>query len=820
MSVTMGRRGPPNLQQNAPQQPRPPRQGPSQVQIDWTANSVRALGWRSKRTEQAAMREDLFKSFKAAEESAFPIGGADALERQKLAPGKEFKAYLAALKRLENEALPRQGQNAQALRQAAQAYLDHANTAYSAKDLQNQNNIAKMAACRNTLADLDAQDRLLDLRDDFVALGDPPWNSTTAMQAASLKATLDIESVPAGQLESLTAGGGAGVNPAFWVNQASNGGSAKSFLFKPELDEGGSIAGFPRGGEAAREAMTGRAADLLAGMTGLNLKMPETHIVDIGADKLPANALQGKQLPVQNPGKIRGSLQSFARTDGELRQQPGGLIDKVSPEACQTIAILDTITLNLDRHAGNLLITGGTTNDPGLVPIDHGLTFPPAAALGQVGDNLGNNKNALLAMPAAHEPFTPKMLANIGKIDPDVLASAMRKERADLNAVHPNTAGALSDEAIDISRRSAMFLKLAAPTLPPAIVQVALGQNAETLLDPTITDQVFAQRAATVIQAALAQKDATTEYFLMTKEQQSKMIDKLAYNGWPQDNIGHLNQKWMMSDLETALKLYKGNVLNPMVVQELTVRIGQGPLQTALQAGQPLNDLARANPPAHAPAVLDAGTQQEFDDYKLQFPNDPANPTQPFDAAKLGALLDEWREIQQLTATVTLQAACTMLSISPQPTNAADALPVLRQAAALTTTAPGLPPDTDDMQAKTLDLDNIASLVALLPGPAQGQWLNEVQQLRLYVQRGPLLNSQDDPRQHGKAEIRTLRADVSDAVGAHVLAELDRLQQDIPQDMMDDLTSQFIEGARIEARTGILFKPMTFVTQMRRNFGI
>ena len=79
-----------------------------------------------------------------------------------------------------------------------------------------------------------------------------------------------------------------------------------------------------------------------------------------------------------------------------------------------------------------------------------------------------------------------------------------------------------------------MFLKLAAPALAPAVVQIALGQNAKTLFEPGISDTEFTKRAQTVIDAVQKNGGAYAEYFLMTSEEKLRMEEALVRNGWPE----------------------------------------------------------------------------------------------------------------------------------------------------------------------------------------------------------------------------------------------------------------------------------------------
>jgi Phosphatidylinositol 3- and 4-kinase len=111
------------------------------------------------------------------------------------------------------------------------------------------------------------------------------------------------------------------------------------------------------------------------------------------------------------------------------------------PKRCQELSILDIVTLHVDRHGGNFLLTGDEAQAD-LVPIDNGLSFP------QTPDDLvrmSTSHNAMLGLPGAHEPFTPEMLKKIAKLDPDALKVALKKEVDVIENVHASAKGMVKD---------------------------------------------------------------------------------------------------------------------------------------------------------------------------------------------------------------------------------------------------------------------------------------------------------------------------------------------------------------------------------------
>ena len=362
----------------------------SPEQIAWNVRIFNKLGWQSKKPAQDKMRDDMKAACLAVDKTVLQPGVgpncAENIGKEKLKPGKEFKAFLIAQTYFEKATPDARAGLADQLRTAAGAYIAHWDT-HSKREKNHAETKRKKAICDQALSDLRKIDMAVDLR----RLGDPPWDSEKAMKAASLKATLDFESIPDAQAEVV---GGAHAYPAFWVNSAKSlaGNNAqqspakKSFLFKP-MAKSSAMPGFPPGGDTAREALAGRMGDMLAGMTGQDFGVPETHVVSVGRDKLPAAAL-GRSSGIaglKDPAApLTGSLQQFAKSSGGARDQPIAELRKVKPEACQKVMVLDMLTLNLDRHGDNVMMQTLPSGDTGLVPIDHGLTFPEKDGLDEL----------------------------------------------------------------------------------------------------------------------------------------------------------------------------------------------------------------------------------------------------------------------------------------------------------------------------------------------------------------------------------------------------------------------------------------------------
>ncbi len=627
--------------------------------IAWTAAFLQVLGVTSKRDTQGALQMDMLAVCKTMEEQTLP---ADPLDNPYCAanltveaslplpaglkPGPEFMAYLKALKDYEGAQIPRPSKVVATLREKAQGYLDHYDAHPKGTQSQPQN-LRKKMLCENTIAEL----RKYELRDQVQALGNPPWDSPKSMQAASLKAEADFMSTGNAPAEVL---GGDHVNPAFWINRAAEDGKpAKSFIFKPKTPT--YAPGVPSGGETAREAATGRMSDLLKGSTGIDFGLPETHIVALPRDRFPADALD--QVP---PGdSLVGSLQEFAKTDGDLRSQSLAERCKVPAVACQKTAVLDLVTLNLDRHSGNLLITKGANGTPSLTPIDHGRSFPDpadASTNGLIASQIGDRFNATLALPGAHEPFSKEMLEAIDRIDPIALKAAMKAEVGDLGKAFPGAGDTISEASIDLSRRSAMFLKLAAPQLSPAAVQVAFGQNAAELLDPKLGDDAFAKRAEEIIARASMEQGALAEYLCLSAGEQSMMEKTLKENGWPVND-----RKWMLTNPSRTLALYRGNVRNPVMMQELGKTFAPDVLDKLLKSHTLERIYQYRDNPSQVPdlgGVTDETRRQQLEAVRVAFPNYKI-------VDEMDALVD-WKKFNDAGGMTALDAADGKLNASPE----------------------------------------------------------------------------------------------------------------------------------------------------------
>lgn len=576
---------------------------------NWKAEALRRLGWKSKTDkhyETYALLDDTTQSvLQKGMRGQGPYGATITSELVE-GSGETFSRYHRLLTVFE-QTEKRTPEMVAEMKEAAQAYIDHFNE-YGPFDKKDKKNIAKRDTCAATLKEL----RKFEIAHECQALGEPPWNSAQAMKAASLKTTLDISSLPPGQQQVETLDEGT-ASPTFWINRGDGkGGKDKTFIFKPS-----SVShdpDFANGGEPGREALAGRVAEMLNGALGLRLPMPETQIVSLGRESLPENGLNMFKEKIGNKESYVGSVQQFEQSEGSMHTLDGKGRDRISTRSTQELAIFDLITLNTDRHPGNLLVRTVEGGEKQLVPIDHGLTFPPRGAF-RIGDRIGSSgTNALLQLPGSHKPFTPELLQSIDKLDPDAMAEALKRERATLEDAHPETKGTLPDDAIEISRRSAMFLKRAASSLTPATIQFALSSYHPELFQPDLDLKAFNTLADGIIGELKEDQDALKEYFLVPREMQVMMENDLQNAGW----VGKFsNQDSLLRNPAVGLKIWKMGIRSEDLLGDA---------------------------PDRQPIDLNENTEKELETIKEAFPGTKI-PTE--DEAKSN-LIGDWREWTEL----------------------------------------------------------------------------------------------------------------------------------------------------------------------------
>ncbi|MGH7041604.1 MAG: hypothetical protein ACREFY_05680, partial [Acetobacteraceae bacterium] len=610
-------------------------------QLDRRENAARAIMMERGKLDAAAQKRKQLDAQVATYDSMAPVlddvkrtyltaGTAQRIEGEKLDPGKHFQAFLVELKTLE---AAKQGvksgvatnptlaanvkQQCDAVVAAAQAYLAHYDADLSKTQQRSKDSLAKKRHCEVTIVTA----RQYGMAMELDAAGKPtttaPWNAQTETRVAGVRAAFSYEQGAFAASGLKEGGDAAGKSDAYWIKGATispDSGLLKKnkqgdFIFKPMDGEAAMDGSTDQpGAGAAKEALAYGNARRFAAQTGIDLGVPETNVVAIGQ-----HALTGGD-PTQPP--LIGSVQAHAGATTQIADLPKDVYKNIKREDVHNIALLDIMSLSVDRHGGNIMVDAADPNNPKLVPIDHGGTLPNRSdfatlktRFGGVTDSMMGGVsvvNELLNIPAAYEDFDPGTQAKIALLDPAAMEQGMRDQRTDLDAVHPGLdAGAkVSDESFRMSKRSMMFLKLAAGTLSPAEIQIAIAAYPVEVFDSTDND--FERVAKQVIAEAAPKKDAYLEFLTAPQEEQKEILDWLGNNGWTcADEQGNGSSvELLMKDPVNALKLYKSQTPNTNPPTG-----GFSPLKPAQLTGDKMPDqkmidtISKAFPNARAPTA-------------------------------------------------------------------------------------------------------------------------------------------------------------------------------------------------------------------------
>ena len=256
-------------------------------------------------------------------------------------------------------------------------------------------------------------------------------------------------------------------------------------------------------------------------------------MVDLSRSNFPANLLP-QPAPGDQSGMVRGSLQQFTAARGDLQSINESDRARMPQKACEKIVVLDMLSLNIDRHSGNMMVGSNAAGEETLVPIDHGMTFPTRDGMAMIVDRLGGRHSAVLRLPNAHKPFSPETLAALQQLDPNAYAAVLKQERDTLKMIDPKAGSTLEDSTIEMSRRSAKFLRLVATeakTLTAAAAQVALATNSPQLFDPDLDDADFDVAARAIIALAMKQQQGLPLIMAASKADYADMTDHLTKAG-------------------------------------------------------------------------------------------------------------------------------------------------------------------------------------------------------------------------------------------------------------------------------------------------
>lgn len=498
----------------------------------------------------------LSETSEQVKKSYFQPGSSDLIAKEKgLNAGTHFKNFLAAQKAFETA---RDQATLANLEKEADAYIAHFEKDFSDRDKKKPENIRKLGYCQEALNG--ARRYRLVLEHDKI--GTPPWNEEQETRAAEVFAKMLFEQED-GKMASPNAD--AGVIGSWWVEKTVDDPDTgdkklkKTFIFKPS-DAEAPVLGFPQGGSAAREVMGKVISDQIQAATGLNFGTPETALITVNNASLSdENGRPGKPWP------RTGSIQHFAKSEGEMRKADPEAIKSIPDEEIHKMAVLDLIQLNMDRHDGNFMIGTGEDGKKRLTPIDHGLVLPSRDGLGARRARLGKPAHALSSTPGADKKMSPEMLEKINQIDPDAVIDGMKKAYAAMMKLHPAAGGAaaVTEENYKLVKRSIEFLKKAAGQLTMAEIQDAYVVNLEKIFD-TSDDKMDAG-----FDEAINQAKARTPLL--------KEADKLLAGDWNKTKADFLElgwgtefglddtswQRWVRMNPEKVVKIHQSKTENP-----------------------------------------------------------------------------------------------------------------------------------------------------------------------------------------------------------------------------------------------------------------
>lgn len=494
--------------------------------------AVRVMGAAMQNREQQDTYTRMQGPLQKVQQTYFTKAAGDMLRKEKLSPGKEFKAFTAAMTAFESA---RDSVTLDAMEGAAKVYLAHYDNDLSERQQGHKESLRKKQVCETSLKQAGHMRLALTMQD----LGPPPWDERKSLKASSVRAQFSFESlgVPAAPLPN----GEGGVSAAFWVKGYESGATkpdgspdtdaeGKDFLFKPAAGEQ-DVTPFKAGDSTPREAVTKALTDKIALMTGLDLGVPQTSVVSLPPDSINLEAYNKAKREAVEDGSApeglldqrpqTGSLQQFRSSNGSIKDQLPGFAATVPQSECEKASVLDILSLNTDRHGGNFMVgrrpTPGGGTEPTLIPIDHGLTLPGREQMRERGSDRMNeaSTNALLAMPGSYQPFSPEMQDRIAMLDPAAIEAAVMASVAAVDQAYPDLGAAsrIGNDSAALAKRSALFLKRACGRLSPAMIQMALASRQDEIFDSD--DQAFPGAADAVI-ADYDREKAAIEAFVLS----------------------------------------------------------------------------------------------------------------------------------------------------------------------------------------------------------------------------------------------------------------------------------------------------------------
>ena len=447
------------------------------------------------------------------ETGSFPAGTTKAIDkatdRTIVGHGPLFKPVLKALGEVEKAAVEPQ---LTVLETAAKAYLaDYdrrvAEGQASGKAFNPDKITTKKAdTCRDAIEKVRRLRVTRNIQDELAKLPKNPRTPDEEAGVNRLKAKMLVESGGSKQLDPDQ----SGASESFFLTDPTT--KEKAFIFKPSDGEFDAGYGWKKGGGAPREVVLSSVNDALKNSIGLDCGVSTTTLVKVNSPSV-ATDRNGK-----NPERV-GAVQNFVKSDPTLSKKldqnkpeyDKNFINQVPPEEIEKVALLDFVTLQMDRQPSNLLVQPDPNGAPRLTPIDAGNAMPSRKAF-EASRRMFTN-NAVLGGDEAKKPFSAEALKKIEDLDESAIADAMRKANAEMAKIDPQAGTAVEDETIEMTRRSILFLKMAAKQLTKAEIADAYAYQFHNVIDakPKDVDKAIAEAIKATL-AKPAQIDAIDKF--------------------------------------------------------------------------------------------------------------------------------------------------------------------------------------------------------------------------------------------------------------------------------------------------------------------
>lgn len=225
-----------------------------------------------------------------------------------------------------------------------------------------------------------------------------------------------------------------------------------STVYQKFTELSGIDLGFPKSEVAQLNGQT------FAKIEGIKGKMADKEgIADIQREIESAQALKDKLVerkrPPEEMQKVDEQLQKLQAKLAAARQDIESIPDQVSSDSMGKVLMSTVLTGQWDCKWGNLIVEGNTAR-----PIDAGAAMPTLVTIGgflstdkksvhqmpaleQLLQYPGGHSKAYQDLPIANQPVDPNMVAEMLKLDPDVLVQAAKDRRDHILRDNPTLGG-------------------------------------------------------------------------------------------------------------------------------------------------------------------------------------------------------------------------------------------------------------------------------------------------------------------------------------------------------------------------------------------